>query len=439
MKIPASPPPFDLNLLVSADFTAVGVRPIADQSGRYRHWDRLRRLKPPKGLTSEQWWMAIKLARSLMLKPLPLRDTNGEMFRYGTPDAALEMLHYIDTRAAGEVTIDELVTTPADRNRYIVNSLIEEAITSSQLEGAATTRAVAKEMLRTGRSPKDRSERMIANNYRAIQLVREVVGERLTPEMVCELQRVVAEGTLDDERLAGRIQRPTDERVCVVDVEGNVLHQPPPAKELPSRLQQMCEFANDGLPGGGFMHPVARAILLHFWLAYDHPFADGNGRTARALFYWSMLREGYWLSEYLSISRILRLAPARYGRAFLYTETDDNDTTYFLLFQLSVICRAIDDFYEYLARKVAETKDVEQLLRSSSAFNSRQLALLSHALRNPGHDYTFYGHQRSHGVVYQSARTDILDLEAQGLLTRRKVGRTWLFNAPPDLPQRLEE
>lgn len=411
------------------------VSPV-DRQGKYRHWDTLRRLKPPDGLTREEWWVALKLGRRL--KALPLLDTSGQPFRYGTPDPALEMLHYIDKRAAGEVTIDEVITTPADRNRYIVNSLIEEAITSSQLEGAATTRAVAKEMLRTARPPKDRSERMIANNYRAIQLVRDVVGDRLTPELVCELQRVVTEGTLDDEMHAGRIQTPDEERVRVVDHEGNVLHQPPPAEQLPRRLEQMCAFANDGLPGGGFMHPVVRAVLLHFWLAYDHPFADGNGRTARALFYWLMLREGYWLSEYLSISRILHKAPARYGRAFLYTETDDNDATYFLLFQLGVIRRAIDEFYEYLARKVSETKDVEQLLRSSAAFNSRQLALLSHALRNPGHDYTFYGHQRSHGVVYQSARTDLLDLEERGLLTRRKIGPRWVFNARPDLSERLQ-
>lgn len=40
-------------------------------------------------------------------------------------------------------------------------------------------------------------------------------------------------------------------------------------------------------------------------IAYMHPFVDGNGRTARALFYWYMLKSGYWLTEYLSISRVI--------------------------------------------------------------------------------------------------------------------------------------
>ena len=66
----------------------------------------------------------------------------------------------------------------------------------------------------------------------------------------------------------------------------------------------------------GFLHPVIRSILLHFWVAYDHPFVDGNGRNARALFYWSMLRHGFWLAEFFSISHEILKAPRKYYRAF---------------------------------------------------------------------------------------------------------------------------
>jgi Fic family protein len=94
------------------------------------------------------------------------------------------------------------------------------------------------------------------------------------------------------------------------------------------------------------VHPVVRAILIHFMLGYDHPFYDGNGRTARALFYWSLARSGYWLMEYVSISRLLRQAPAQYARAYRHTETDDNDTTYFIVHQLEVIQQAIAALHE---------------------------------------------------------------------------------------------
>lgn len=199
-------------------------------------------------------------------------------------------------------------------------------------------------------------------------------------------------------------------------------------------MSAMCDFANDSR---SFVYPVVRAIILHFWLGYDHPFVDGNGRTARALFYWSMLSQGYWLCECLSISSILKKAPAQYARAFLYTETDENDLTYFILHQLQVVVRAIKGLHGYLKRKAAEVAETEALFKGHHDFNHRQLALLSHALRHPGQRYTVKSHQGSHNVVYETARTDLLKLARMELLTSSKVGRTYLFSVPEDLPERL--
>jgi Fic family protein len=199
----------------------------------------------------------------------------------------------------------------------------------------------------------------------------------------------------------------------------------------------MCEFANED-SAEPYLHPVLRAIFLHFWLAYDHPFVDGNGRTARALFYWSMLRRGYWLMWFVSVSRFLTKAPARYPRSFLYSETDENDLTYFLLFQLEILRRAIDELHTFLARKTREIQAVERLLRPSVGLNHRQLALLGHAIRHPDATYTIESHQRSHDVVYQTARTDLHELADKGLLVRRKVGRRFVYSPPPDLTDRLQ-
>jgi Fic family protein len=262
-----------------------------------------------------------------------------------------------------------------------VKSLVEEAITSSQLEGASTTRDVAKEMIKRGRAPRDRSETMILNNYRALQFIREIREESLTPSIVFELQRLLTEGTLDEPNAAGRF-RHQDEHIVVSDeMDGSVLHDPPSAAELQARMEAMCAFANAADTDEPFIHPVVRSILLHFWLAYDHPFVDGNGRTARALFYWSMARRGYWLAEFLSISRILKHAPGRYNRAFLYTETDDNDATYFILFQLRVIVRAIEELHEYLARKAVEMEETARLIRRSHVIRERLNHRSNHTAR----------------------------------------------------------
>ncbi|MDT0631268.1 Fic family protein [Rubrivirga sp. S365] len=401
--------------------------------GKYRHWDSLRHVPSPKGLRAEDVWAARKMARMGLYRMVPLLDKRGEPFRYALVDPVLERLHRIDRDAAGRIALPERTATEGERDRYLMRSLREEAIASSQLEGASTTRRVAKEMLRTGRAPRTRSEQMILNNYRAMESVRERVDEPLTPDVVTDLHRVVTEGTLDG---SGPFRQAGD-GIAVYDDQDQLLHAPPPPDQIAERLERMCAFANEA-ETGVFLHPALKSILLHFWLAYDHPFVDGNGRTARALFYWSMLREGFWLAEFLSISTVIKRAPARYAKSFLYTETDDNDLTYFILAQLRVIELAVQELGEHLEQKSREVQEARALLRPTVDLNHRQLALLSHAIRRPDAAYTIASHRRSHDVAYATARADLLDLAARGLLDKRKQGRAFVFTVPADLADRLK-
>jgi Fic family protein len=408
----------------------------------YLHWDKLRRLKPPEGLSTEEWWWKTKFERSSSMRVLDATDVNGIRFSYGLPDSVLRSLHRIDQRCSGEVAMDDVVTSDRQAGqRFLVNSLMEEAIRSSQLEGATTSQVVAKELLRTGREPKDRSERMIFNNYRALRFMREEMGETLTLDAILDLHRIVTDGTLRNPAAVGRLQRPDEPRVAVFDRDEQLqpIHKPPAAGELPRRMELLCEFANENDGARRFVHPVVRAILLHFWLAHDHPFEDGNGRTARILFFWLMRARGYWLVEYLPISRILRGAPAKYARAFLETETDAADTTYFLIHQLRVIEQAIEELPRYLKRKSMEIREVEALIRGGDGFNHRQLALLSDALRHPERSYSFGSHAELHRVTHETARGDLSRLVDRDLLIRRRVGREFVFEPPPDLSERLKE
>jgi Fic family protein len=386
-------------------------------------------------MTHQQWWTLLKVTR-LTTESLALADRKGKRFAHGLPAPIPEHLHFIDMHLGGAIGMADPIANPDTRDRYIVSSLIEEAITSSQLEGAHTTHRVAKEMIRTNRPPRDKSEQMILNNYLTMRRVQELRNEPMTPDLLMALQRLVTSQTLDDPTAAGRFRR-AEEHIVVSDHFGEtIFHEPPPAAELPGRIKKLCDFANADKP---FVHPVIRSIILHFWLAYDHPFADGNGRTARALFYWSMLKHRYWLAEFISISSIIRKAPAKYGRAFLYTETDDNDLTYFILYHLDVIRRAIDELHAYIDRKTRELEKLDDRLRGFALLNHRQRTLLGHALRHPNQLYTIESHRVSHNVVYDTARRDLMDLQKRGLLQGQKRGKTWVFRPQPDLEARLAE
>lgn len=314
MRIPEQAPTLDellgKNLSGVARLnTLLGHRSTTDSKGRYLHWDELRHKAPPAGLSSREWWLAVKMARNASRHDLPISDLDGKAFSYSVVDPISSALQRIDASAGGRVEFPVSSTSSNVRDRYLFASLIEEAITSSQLEGAATTRRVAKEMLSSGRRARTVDERMIVNNYAAMDFVRKSVQEPCSVEMILEIHRIISSGTLEQSEDEGRLRR-GEEQVYVQDNDQAVLHTAPRGKEVRARLDAFCRFANleeESLEG---LHPVVHAVILHFGLAYIHPFVDGNGRVARALFYWSMLRHGYWIAEFLSVSRLLKKAPA---------------------------------------------------------------------------------------------------------------------------------
>ncbi|MBN2377665.1 MAG: Fic family protein [Sedimentisphaerales bacterium] len=439
MKRPQCPP--DINQIKSelSDnpqrimkiFDAISSPLVKD---KYHHWDKIRYYDPPGNFSSKEWWLGIKYRRQELSRVIPLNDRQGFPFKFAKIDYIEEASYKITQNSAGSIQMPEQITNPQTRDQYYISSLIQEAITSSQIEGAATTRQVAKEMIRSGRKPRDKSEQMIINNYLAMELINGLKDEPLTKELIFKIHQLITYKTIDQSAL-GRF-RTNQEQIVVADMYNEVLHEPPPAEQLDDRVQKMCDFANGKIPKN-FIHPLVRSIILHFWLAYEHPFVDGNGRTARALFYWSMLKNGFWLFEFVSISQIIVQAYAKYEKAFLYTETDDNDLTYFILYHLDVIQKSIDELHNYIKRKTQRILQLENELKGMAGLNHRQRALINHALRHPNYRYTIESHRKCHNVVYQTARLDLLDLAKKKLLTSIKIRKVWYFQPDTDLEKKL--
>src|SRR5690606_16071690 len=195
-----------------------------------------------------------------------------------------------------------------------------------------------------------------------------------TIDNILELHRIITKNTLASSTDEGAFR--SDNNVNVVDVQtGEIVHHPPPHDQLAALMNAFCDFANDKLATRFFIHPIAKGITLHFLLGYIHPFSDGNGRTARPLFYWYLIKKGYWLIEYMSVSRIILKAKAQYARAYLHTEFDNNDLTYFILYNLQCIKTALEELKSYIARKTQEKMQTIHLLRNTH-FNERQIELL---------------------------------------------------------------
>jgi len=411
-------------------------RLIKKANKEYLYWDKFKYLSMPKGVSSEQAWVMLKFARRSSVKPLPLKDLNGVNFKYWLPDEALNYLHSIDRDAGGQLLGEEPGIDPASKHTYIISSLMEEAIASSQLEGAATTRRIAKEMLKSGRKPRSKAEQMILNNYKTILRIQELSSEKLSIDILFQLHASITENTLDERSSSGRFRR-EDEQIEVVDENGETLFIPPPADLLHRHVQELCDFANHE-DGQEFIHPVIKAIALHFWLAYEHPFCDGNGRTARAVFYWYLLSRDYWLVKYLSISRIILRAPSQYKESFLYSEQDENDLTYFIMFNLRAISLSIAEVSKYLSKRQREIRDLMGILRNIPNLNYRQYSLLRHAINHPDAVYQFRTHMNTHDVSYQTARTDLMELMKLKLLDKLAGKKSLTFLPSPLLFKKIK-
>ncbi|MBK1884189.1 Fic family protein [Luteolibacter pohnpeiensis] len=442
MKFPKIPPDWQKLLKEVANLNKVDVfirsgQEESARTDRYLHWDEFSHRASPGELSLEQQWAAIRMRRNLRSQSIPLTDSKGRPFTFFLTQRAFEILHEIDLNCGGRIGVHEDgILQENTRDRYYVDSIVEEALTSSQLEGAVVTRSEAREMIRSHRAPATSHERMVINNYHTMRLISGLKGKPLTPELILLIHQNVTANTLERKEDEGSF-RPAGSNVRVEDDEsGEVFHIPPPAEELEERIERMCAFANEtGM--NGFLHPVIRSIILHFWVAFDHPFIDGNGRTARALFYWSMLRHGFWLAEFFSISHEILKAPKKYYRAFLHTETDANDLNYFILHQLEVILSSIKSLQSYIRRKQEEVENLRKHLSAGGDFNHRQLALLRHALKHPFASYTVVSHQTSHAISNQTAKNDLVALEIKNLLTKRKSGKAFVYSPASDLAAKL--
>ena len=383
---------------------------------KYLYWDKVKYQKLPADVSNEEFWGILKSTRDFQKRRIKF---GKYVFGFWSPPALQKQLHHFDLHLGGHLSSKGFIPED-DRHQYLISSIMEEAIASSQIEGAVTTRKKAKEMLRKNISPKSHSDQMIFNNYRTIQHILKIKDENLSLDHLLEIHKLMVDKTLDDPNDSGKLRTTND--IGVMDTTDNeFVYLPPDFAELKILMKELIEFFNDE-KDKDFIHPIVKASIIHFMIGYIHPFVDGNGRTARALFYWYLLKKEYWLAEYLSISRIIYNFKAQYANAYLYTEYDDNDLTYFITFQLKVLSLAFEELKKYIEKKIKEKKKLSDFSRIPN-INSRQAFILKWILDDPDDVFTSQELVTRFGVADQTARNDLQKLIDLGLIERVLVNQ----------------
>lgn len=404
-----------------------------DEQGRYLHYDDIR-FRLSKGLDIDLAWSVIKLARQRQLTPLiQLSEPpqNAVLFMTQTIQKAISETDRHTTNAALEWMLSQM--GEHEHIEYLVSDLIQdEAINSSQMEGAVTTTQVAKDIIRKNRQPRTADERMILGNFKMMNFAWQKKDEDLSIDLLLKLHQIGVEGIQDDKYYPGQLRDSDD--VVVVDIKGKTLHTPPPVKGLRKRLKALVKWTNDShhdIDSNQYIHPLIKAVTLHFCIGYEHPFRDGNGRVARALFYWYLFKNGFSAFRYIAISVLLKKAPAKYGKSYLQTETDSMDLTYFVEYQCKIILRAISAFKTAHKDAIANIEEFSQWLWKSGLYkqlSEKQRIIFQVAKSGVSPYFTTVNVQDNLGCSYNTAAKVLNGLVDLKLFKKEKQGKQWTFS-----------
>lgn len=413
----------NLSDILKSDLTYIKQIVSAANSPKYIYWDKFKHKSVSTKLSVEEQWLLVRMYRDASAIETPIKSISGGFFKWVRLPYIDEKLHEIDMLVGGGLFPRSKVPI-GDREIYISRGVIEESIASSQLEGAHTTRAVAKKMILEKKKPKNKSEQMILNNYQVMLALEDDFKMRdLSRDMLFELHSMLTNHTVDRTEQK-RFRKDSDAVVVegMLSAKTYTSHIPPQEAMLQKEVDRLILFANDNLDDR-FIHPIIKAIFIHFWVGYLHPFTDGNGRLARALFYWYLLRKGYWTFAYIPISTVIKKSPAQYAMAYIYTEQDHEDLTYFFDYQMRKISLAMKEFNVYLKRQMDQNQRVEEILSGKITLNDRQKQLTFYFISEDGASTTTSSHATINNVSRQTATKDLKSLEDLGLIKPQKEGK----------------
>lgn len=410
-------------------YAAISPTVQAASTPMYLYWDKVKYKSTPANIKPEELWLLVKFSRSSNRDKQHriVKAEDGEYFSWGKLIGSEEFFHEIDLNTGGSLLAATKDIEEHHRYRFLSRGIMEEAIASSQLEGANTTREIAKQFLREKRKPRTKDEQMILNNYQTmLTLENQYRDKPLSLDVLLELHHMICDNTTAEDGEPSRLRNKND-KIYVMGLDDIVYHKAPPIDFVLKELEKFIRFANDEL-GEPFIHPVIKAIILHFWMGYLHPFTDGNGRLARVLFYWYLLKRGYWAFAYLPISAVIKRSPMQYTMAYIYSERDEYDLTYFIDYNLRKIKQALQEFEQYVKNKAQENRQMNIAAKQKYALNERQIQVLQYLQKGSDTRTSPKVYMNVYQVSKKTAITDLKKLEGMELLHTERKGRNVYYS-----------
>lgn len=347
----------------------------------------------------------LALHKQHFYQELPLHDFDGNP------------MVYLDNAVQIPLSAARVLLTPQQSARlYGTRAMEEEILSTFRIEQIDTSRESVRRIL-SGQAPGDDEEHRIYGMKQGLEFIADR-SHAITEENLFRLYQMTIGDFLpeEDRLLPGHWYR--NDGVTVIDSKTE--HTDLPWQKLPAYMKELVTFAAEKAA----QNDLIKASVLHFALAYLHPYFDGNGRMARLLHLWYLVQQGYSSALFVPMSRFVEESCARYYKAYTRVEQNQQisgvlDVTPFLVyFAESVYYRLGEDQPQPRTLQV-----FEEALRQGKV-TEKERALWQFVLTAYGsEEFSTKRLEKDFGnAAYATIRSFVLKFERLGLLASVHYG-----------------
>ena len=335
---------------------------------------------------------------------LPLHDFEGN------PMVCLDSVVRISLSAA------RVLLTPQQSARlYGAKAMEEEIVSTFRIEQVDTSRESVRRIL-SGQAPKNDEEHRIYGMKLGLEFIADV-SHTITEENLFRLYQMTIGDFLpeEDRLLPGNLYR----HDSVYIVGGKVEHTGLPWQKLPAYMAELVAFAAEAA-----QNDLVKAAILHFALAYLHPYFDGNGRMARLLHLWYLVQQGYTSALFVPMSRFIEESRSRYYKA--YTLVEQNQQISGVLDVTPFLTYFAESVYSRLGEGQPQPRTLQafdEALRQGKV-TEKERALWQFVLTAYGdEEFSTKRLEKDFGdAAYATIRSFVLKFERLGFLTSVRYG-----------------
>ena len=333
---------------------------------------------------------------------LPLKDFSGQN------------IVYLSSIAQVRLSAAKVLLMPQNSTQlYGVKAMEEEIVSTFTIEQVDFTRDSVRKIL-SGLAPTDESESRIFGMKKFIS----DPANQITEETIHQLYEMTIGAYLseEDRLLPGHFYRHDSVYVVGAKVE----HTDFPWQALPERMGELVAFIREDSE----INDLLKAALIHFYIAYLHPYFDGNGRMARLMHLWYLVQQGYSSALFVPLSEYIN--KSRKGYYDAYTLVEENarisgmvDATPFLVYFIENVYHKLNG-----ALPTTQTTAAFQEALSHGQVTEKEKSLWEFVLSAYGDtEFSTKQLEKDFGnAAYATIRSFVLKFEKLGLLKSTQYG-----------------